>query len=232
MSEQPPGRGPEESGDDAPDAWDAWRTWSAPAGSEAGAWDAWKTWRWDPSAAPRRGGGRRGCGCGCTPAIFTVVILIAVLLFTFGAMFIGEPRDLPADDLIAAIDALPATGPRDQRPPDTAAGETTTFPAPGVDPGSVASQIQAARMARQRQDEGGATYLLYEEATVAVYADPSDPASSEVVVFEDNREASRRYPILLAVPGWSGALDDFDSRASSRGGGIGGFRGGGGGVGK
>ena len=84
------------------------------------------------------------------------------------------------------------------------------------------------RAPRQRDTSGTSTFLLYEEATVAIQ---DVDGGSEIVVFEDNRAATRRYPAILIFPGWSGALTDFDTRARSRGG-IGGYRGGGGGVGK
>lgn len=228
MSDVPRGGSGEPS-----DAWDAWRAWtpsSSGAAAEPSAWDAWKSWEWKPGQGPPRqrppfavGAGRGGCG----PNLFGVVIAI-VVLFMLLSSFLGSaagPVDRDAGDLIAAIDALPVTGPPNQRPPETGAGETVTFPAPGAPPAAVADQIQAVRAPTQRDTSGSSTFLLYEEATVAI-----QPVGdgSEVVVFEDNRAATRRFPSILLLPGWSGALDTFDSRRS--GGGIGGFRGGGGGL--
>lgn len=220
------------TGADGPDPWDAWRGWtpsSSGAAEGPGAWDAWKTWEWTPGQRPPMAS-KVGC-TGCGPNAFGMVILVVVaflILSSFLSSLSGSSGDLDADDLIAAIDALPVTGPRDQRPPDTAAGETVTFPAPGAEPPAVADQIQAVRASDQRDTSGTSTFLLYEEATVAIQA---VDGGSEVVVFEDNRAATRRFPTILLLPGWSGALDTFDSRARSRGG-IGGFRGGGGGLGK
>ena len=214
------------------DSWDAWRAWtpsSSGAAEGPAAWDAWKTWEWTPGQRPPMAANTFGC-TGCGPGLFGVVIaffvLVALLSSALGS--VGGSGDLAADDLIAAIDALPVTGPRDQRPPDTGAGETVTFPAPGAEPAAVADQIQAVRAPSQRDTSGTSTFLLYEEATVAIQ---TDERGSEVVVFEDNRAATRRYPSILIIPGWAGSLDTFDSRARSRGG-IGGFRGGGGGLGK
>ena len=64
----------------------------------------------------------------------------ATIFFVAGAFGAGA-EDLPADELIATIDALPVTGPRDQRTPDASIGETATFPAPGVAPIEVADAI-------------------------------------------------------------------------------------------
>lgn len=169
-------------------------------------------------------------GAGCGPNAFGMVIavVIAFLILSSFLSSLGGTSDLAADDLIAAIDALPVTGPRNQRAPDASAGETVTFPAPGAEPVAVADQISAVRAPAQRDDSGTSSFLLYEEATVAI-----QPVAdgSEIVVFEDNRAATRRFPTILLLPGWSGTLDTFDTRARSRGG-IGGFRGGGGGLGK
>ncbi|MCO8128869.1 DUF4247 domain-containing protein [Acidimicrobiia bacterium EGI L10123] len=224
MSDVPGGR------PDQPDPWDAWRGWSA--GSDGptdapGAWDAWKSWEYTPRARPPMATGAGCSGCGSTGIGVIIAIVVFIMLLS---SFIGSigASDLSADDLIASIDALPVTGPRDQRPPDTGAGETTTFPAPGAVPVAVADQIQSVRAPSQRDSSGESVFLLYEEATVAI-----QPVAdgSEVVVFDDNRAATRRFPSILLLPGWSGTLDDFDTRARSRGG-IGGFRGGGGGFGK
>lgn len=222
------------------DPWDAWRGWQPASGDQPdppGAWDAWKTWEFTPRARSPFGGGggfggstlARNAGCGCGSAGIGMIIVVVIFMMLVSS-FVGSmgSGDLAADDLIAAIDALPVTGPRDQRPPDTGAGETATFPAPGAGPAAVADQIQAVRAPTRRDASGDDAYLLYEEATVVVQP-VADGA--EVVVFDDNRAATRRFPTILLLPGWSGALDDFDSRARSRGG-IGGFRGGGGGFGK
>lgn len=228
-----PGGGPDEP---SSDPWDAWRRWEPSTSGAAegpGPWDAWKTWQWTP--------GRRqpvqalslasGSGCsGCGPNAFGVIIAV-VLIFMLISSFLGSAGgsgDLAADDLIAAIDGLPVTGPRNERPPNAREGETVTFPAPGAGPGAVADQIQAVRAPSQRDASGSSTFLLYEEATVAIQATGD---GSEIVVFEDNRAATRVFPTILLFPGWTGALDTFDTRARSRGG-IGGFRGGGGGLGK
>ncbi|HEX4903359.1 MAG TPA: hypothetical protein VFV42_11155 [Acidimicrobiales bacterium] len=238
MTDQPPGGHPGDGADGGSDPWDAWRAWSGPsdpagpAGSGgADPWDQWKSWRWDPGAARRLAGGGHQAGCG--PGVVRLVVgtVIVLFLLSFVSGLFAEPEDLPADDLIAAIDALPATGPRDQRVPDAAAGETATFPAPETDTASMASAIQGVRPPSLREQSGASVYLLYEEATVAVQPAPGAGRGSEVVVFEDNRAATRRYPLLIGFPGWGGVLDDFDGRARSRGG-IGGFRGGGGGFGK
>ena len=224
--------------DGAPDPWDAWRDWSptaGPAGSGGGsapgegAWDAWKSWQWTPGQRPPAVANTLGC-TGCAPNAFGFVIVIVIVFMILSSILgsVAGSGDLPADDLIADIDALPVTGPRDRRPPDGGAGETATFPAPGAEPAAVADQIQAVRAPRQRDTSGTSTFLLYEEATVAIQ---DVDGGSEVVVFDDNRAATRRFPAILILPGWSGALNDFDTRARSRGG-IGGFRGGGGGVGK
>jgi len=217
-------------GPDQPDPWDAWRRWSAASDGPTdapGPWDAWKTWDYTPRARPPMATGAGCSGCGSTGIGVIIAIVVFIMLLS---SFIGSigASDLSADDLIASIDALPVTGPRDQRPPDTGAGETTTFPAPGAVPGAVADQIQSVRAPSQRDSSGESVFLLYEEATVAI-----QPVAdgSEVVVFDDNRAATRRFPSILLLPGWSGTLDDFDTRARSRGG-IGGFRGGGGGFGK
>lgn len=223
------GGGPEEP---SPDPWDAWRRWTpSSSGAAAGpsAWDAWKTWRWTPGQR-RPLASHAAAGRGCGTNAFGVVIAV-VLIFMLLSSFLGSaagPVDLEADELIAAIDALPVTGPRNERPPDGGAGETVTFPAPGAAPAAVADQIQAVRAPTQRDSSETSTFLLYEEATVAIQP---VGGGSEVVVFEDNRAATRRFPTILLLPGWSGALDTFDTRARSRGG-IGGFRGGGGGLGK
>ena len=226
MSDQPPGGRPDQG---EPDPWDAWRAWSAPSGGSAeDPWDAWKGWRWDPGAARRFSGGGGAAGCGPNIGRLVVGTVIVLFLLSFLSGLFAEPEDLPADELVAAIDALPVTGPRDQRPPDAAAGETATFPASEADPATVAAAIQAVRPPSLREQSGASVFLLYEEATVAVQ--PVD-LGNEVVVFDDNRQATRRFPLLIGLPGWGGVLDDFDSRARSRGG-IGGFRGGGGGFGK
>lgn len=215
------------------DPWDAWRGWtpsSSGAAEGPSAWDAWKSWQWTPGQRPPMSA--RPAGAGCGPNAFGMVILVVIaflILSSFLSSLSGSSSgDLAADDLIAAIDALPSTGPANQRPPDASEGETVTFPAQGVPPGVVADQIQSIRTPDERESSDGTTFLLYEEATVVVRP-RSD--SSEVVVFEDNRAATRRFPAILIFPGWSGSLDTFDSRARSRGG-IGGFRGGGGGLGK
>ncbi len=228
MSDRPPGS-------DGQDAWDAWRGWSPAAGGgaggapEEGPWDAWKSWQFTPGQRPPAMANSFGC-TGCAPNAFGFIILIVVVIMILSSMLssVAGGGDLPADDLIAAIDRLPVTGPRDRRPPDEGAGESATFPAPGAEPAAVADQIQAVRPSRQRETSGTSTFLLYEEATVAIQ---DVDGGSEVVVFEDNREAGRRFPAILIFPGWSGALNDFDTRARSRGG-IGGYRGGGGGGGK
>lgn len=232
MTDHPGSGGPEEPGGSHEDAWDAWRHWSDPpaaagGGAAADDWDAWKTWPWTAGAGPRPG---HPVGCSTNLVRLGVGTVVVLLLISFLMSAFAEPEDLAADDLIAAIDALPETGPRDQRPPDTAAGETATFPAPGLDPASVAAAVQAVRPPDRREQSGASVYLLYEEATVV--AQPGGGLDgSEVVVFEDNRDATRRYPLLVGFPGWTTSLDDFDARARSRGG-IGGFRGGGGGFGK
>jgi Domain of unknown function (DUF4247) len=212
------------------DAWDAWRGWSSDPPADPGPWDAWKTWQWTPGGRPPRQRVALASGAGCGPSGigFIIAIVVFIMLISSFLSSVGGAVELSADDLIASIDALPVTGPRDQRPPDAGAGETTTFPAPGAAPAEVADQIQAVRAPSQRDASGDSAFLLYEEATVAI-----QPVAdgSEVVVFEDNRAATRRFPSILLLPGWSGALDTFDSRARSRGG-IGGFRGGGGGFGK
>lgn len=224
MSDVPGGSG-------QPDPWDAWREWSAGSGDRTeaeGAWDAWKRWEYTPRARPPMANSFGCTGCGSTGLGMIIAIVVFIMLISSFIGSIGASGDLSADDLIASIDALPVTGPRDQRPPDTGAGETTTFPAPGFPPAAVGDEIQAVRAPSQRDSSGESVFLLYEEATVAItpVAD-----GSEVVVFEDNRAATRRFPTILLLPGWSGTLDDFDTRARSRGG-IGGFRGGGGGFGK
>lgn len=224
MSNRPDGPG-------GADPWDAWRGWSPSSSGAAegpGPWDTWKSWQWTAGKRPPVEN-RLGCtGCGPNALGMVILVVIGFLILSSFLSSIGGTGDLEADDLIAAIDALPVTGPRDQRPPDTGAGETVTFPAPGVEPAAVADQIQAVRVPSQRDTSGTSTFLLYEEATVAIQAFES---GSEVVVFEDNRAATRRFPTILLLPGWSGSLDTFDTRARSRGG-IGGFRGGGGGLGK
>jgi hypothetical protein len=220
-----PGGGPEGT-----DPWDAWRRWTPSSGGDGdpGPWDAWKTWQWTPRQRPPSAANVGCSGCGSNAAgIFIAIVVIFMLLSSFLGS-VADSGDLSADGLIAAIDGLPVTGPRDERPPDRAAGETTTFPAPGAEPAEVADQIQAVRAPSQRDTSGASTFLLYEEATVAIQ---SVTDGSEVVVFEDNRDATRRFPTILLFPGWSGTLDNFDTRARSRGG-IGGFRGGGGGLGK
>lgn len=217
------------------DGWDAWRDWKPTSGPGAaggegpGPWDAWKSWQWTPGQGPPVMANRFGC-TGCAPNAFGFIIVIVVVFMIISSMLssVGGGGDLPANDLIAAIDGLSVTGPRDRRAPDTSAGESATFPAPGAQPAAVADQIQAVRAPRQRDTSGTSTFLLYEEATVAIQ---DVDGGSEVVVFEDNRAATRRFPAILIFPGWSGTLNDFDTRARSRGG-IGGYRGGGGGVGK
>lgn len=225
MSDRPDGPG-------GTDPWDAWRGWTSSSSGAAegpGPWDAWKTWKWTPGQRPPTAANAMGCtGCGPNALGMVILVVVAFLILSSFLSSIGGTGDLEADDLIAAIDALPVTGPRDQRPPDSGAGETVTFPAPGVEPAAVADQIQAVRAPSQRDTSGTSTFLLYEEATVAIQAYES---GSEVVVFDDNRAATRRFPTILLLPGWSGSLDAFDTRARSRGG-IGGFRGGGGGLGK
>lgn len=217
---------------DGTDPWDAWRSWepsSSGAAEGPSAWDAWKTWQWTPGQRPPTASTVGGAGCG--PNAFGMVILVVVAFLILSSLLSGlsgGEADLAADDLIASIDALPATGPRNQRPPDASAGETVTFPATETAPPELADQIQAVRPPDRRDTSGTSTFLLYEEATVAIQ---EAERGSEVVVFEDNRAASRRFPVILIFPGWSGSLDTFDSRARSRGG-IGGFRGGGGGLGK
>lgn len=232
MTDVPGGTGPDEPQGSPGDPWDAWRSWSRPStgGPETNAWDAWKEWEWSPvQRQPIPSGG--GCGGNAAGAIVAVVILVFLVLQTFGGA-LGGAEHLDADELIAGIDALPETGPRDQRPPDTAIGETATFPAPEHAPEDVATAIQSrVKAPSQSQSSGESTFLLYEEGTVAIGPAPGAGSGSEIVVFEDNQEATRHFPLLLAVPGWSGSLDTFESRARSRGG-IGGFRGGGGGFGK
>lgn len=223
MSDRPGGPGGQ-------DPWDAWRDWSAGSGGNAGAgpWDAWKSWQWTPGQRPPMASSFGSSGCAPNAFGFVILIVIAIMIISSMLGSVAGGGDLPADDLIAAIDALPVTGPRDRRPPDATAGESATFPAPGAEPAAVADQIQAVRAPRQRDTSGTSTFLLYEEATVAIQ---DVDGGSEIVVFEDNREATRRFPAILIFPGWSGSLNDFDTRARSRGG-IGGYRGGGGGLGK
>lgn len=220
---------PDETG--GTDPWDAWRGWepsSSGAAEDPGPWDAWKTWQWAPGHRPPMAS-KMGCaGCGPNALGMVIAVVIAFLILSSFLSSVPDSGDLEADELIAAIDSLPVTGPRDQRPPDASAGETVTFPAPGAEPAAVADQIQAVRAPTQRDASGTSSFLLYEEATVVIQA---ADGGSEVVVFEDNRAATRRFPTILLLPGWSGALDNFDTRARSRGG-IGGFRGGGGGFGK
>ena len=216
------------------DPWDAWRQWDTPTDGGAaegpGPWDAWKTWEWTPNQRPPMAmASNVGCtGCGPNAFGMVIAVVIAFLILSSFLSSVGGSSDLSADDLIASIDALPVTGPLNQRPPDSSAGETVTFPAPGAEPAAVADQIQAVRAPDQRDASGTSSFLLYEEATVAIQA---VDGGSEVVVFEDNRAATRRFPVILLLPGWSGTLDTFDTRARSRGG-VGGFRGGGGGLGK
>lgn len=236
MSDQPPPIPPSGDPGDPEDPWDAWRGWSTSGPSDPSAaapWDAWKTWQWDPGAARRFSAGSSGPP-GCSVGALKALIVVVITFFFFASILgdvLGGAEELPADELIAAIDALPVTGPRDQRPPDRSAGETATFPAPDADPASVASAIAAVRPPEQREQSDASSFLLYEEATVTVQPAPGGGPGSEVVVFEDNRDATRRFPILLGFPGWGVRLDDFDSRARSRGG-IGGFQGGGGGFAK
>jgi hypothetical protein len=168
---------------------------------------------------------------GAAKALIVVVIVFFFFASVLGGVLEDGIEELPADELIAAIDGLPETGPRDQRPPDPSAGETATFPAPDAEPASVASAIAAARVPEQQEQAEASSFLLYEEATVTVQPAPGGGPGSEVVVFDDNRDATRRFPILIGFPGWGFRLDDFDTRARARGG-IGGFQGGGGGVGK
>lgn len=216
------------------DPWDAWRQWdpssSGGPNEGPGPWDAWKSWEWTPGQRPPMAmASNVGCtGCGPNAFGMVIAVVVAFLILSSFLSSVGGSSDLAADDLIASIDALPVTGPRNQRPPDSSAGETVTFPAPGAEPAAVADQIQAVRPSDQRDASGTSSFLLYEEATVAIQA---VEGGSEVVVFEDNRAATRRFPTILLLPGWSGTLDTFDARARSRGG-IGGFRGGGGGLGK
>jgi len=228
VSDQPPPPPPPPPGEGG-DPWDAWRAWVRGGGADgpdASPWDAWKSWSWDPRAARRFSSSTpSGCAPGLVRLALTAIVVLFLLSFLGGALGGGE--DLAATELIARIDALEVTGPRDQRPPDASAGETATFPSAAAAP-VVAGAIQAAQAPAQRHESGTSTFLLYEEATVAIQ--PA-PGGSEVVVFDDNRSATRRFPLLVALPGWGRTLDDFDSRARSRGG-IGGFRGGGGGFGK